>query len=387
MPDLPCFFVIHRLMGTHGEQTLRVPYSLPFRVGALVVLSTSLLWVLNFFASVLPETAQASEGPCRFSDDQLRQNSIVLFAYFLCFAVVRICIFFPGVAARVAEIQTGNQGAWRMYALHMILHGPLYIFGIGSVLFGFQLLMSPKCENDPDTPALHRKLGWYSAFSCFIFAACLLLAFVHGRIINRAARNAEEERRRAPKGTLEKLLTLSYDPELFGDEDGKRYPGECPICLEEWDEDSEIKVTLCEHAFHKECIGHWLENERTCAFCRQDVVNCSGRSSSTPRNQSAPFPMAGDLGDGSAASTTATAPPPVADAEAPPIPASASEAVEVSISPGAAPDVGPGSAPEPQVIGLSAEDGDRAVNEAEQVSDARHGCGEQAEQDIQETTV
>jgi hypothetical protein len=239
---------------------------------------------MHFFVRVFPEAVKASDGPCRFSDDQLRQNSIVLFAYFSCFAVVRICVFFPGVAARVAEIQLGYQGIWRQYALHMILHGPLYIFGIGSVLFGFQLMMSPKCEGDPgdDTPELHLKLGWYASLSCTVFAFCLILAFFHARLIGQAAVADEEEKRRAPKGTLEKLLAYTYKDhrELFGDEEGKLYPGECPICLSEWEDDDIISITPCGHSFHKECIGHWIESERTCAFCRQDVVLCPGRSTS-----------------------------------------------------------------------------------------------------------
>lgn len=267
-----CFVVVHRLLGTHGEMYLSVHYPMGFRILVLLASTTSLWWVLNFFVSVLPATTEASDGPCRFSDDQLRQNAIVLFAYFVCFAVVRVFIFMPGVAARVAEIQSGTHGPWRLYALHMILHGPLYIFGIGSILFGFQLIMSPKCDADPQTPELHSIFRYYAGYSCLVFASCLVLAYSHSKIISQAAARQAENKRRAPPGTLDKLPTHSYDPEIFGDEDGKRYPGECPICLQEWEEGDTIKVTPCGHAFHADCIGHWLENERTCAFCRQDVT-------------------------------------------------------------------------------------------------------------------
>lgn len=286
--QLPCAFLIHRLMGTDGELALHVHYDLRFKILALFAFSASLLWVLNFFIRVLPVAAQASEGPCRFSDDQLRQNSIVLFAYFICFAVVRICIFFPGVAARIAEIRMGMQGPWRMYAIHMILHGPLYIFGIGSVLFGFQLLMSPTCDDDPETQSLHRNLGWYAGYSIFVFIACLALAFVQGRLITASARYEYEYKRRPPPGTLENLLTYTYGEDcsaLFKDDDG-RFAEQCPICLMDWDENDVIKVTPCEHAFHEDCLGQWLKNERTCAFCRQDVVTTVGRSHSQSRRGS-----------------------------------------------------------------------------------------------------
>lgn len=286
--ELPCAFLIRRLMGTDGELALHVHYDLRFRILALFAFSASLLWVLNFFIRVLPEAAKASEGPCRFSDDQLRQNSIVLFAYFICFAIVRICIFFPGVAARIAEIRMGMQGPWRMYAIHMILHGPLYIFGIGSVLFGFQLLMSPTCDDDPETQALHRNLGWYAGYSIFVFFACLTLAFVQGRLITASARYEYEYKRRSPPGTLENLLTYTYGPdcaELFKDDDG-RFAEQCPICLMDWEENDIIKVTPCEHAFHEDCLGQWLKNERTCAFCRQDVITTMGRSVSEATRRS-----------------------------------------------------------------------------------------------------
>jgi len=289
-PDLPCVSVIHRLMGTHGEQTLIVRYPLTFHLGCVFTLLSASSWLLYFSSNVFPEAIQASEGPCRFSDDQLRQNSVVLFAYFLCFAIVRICIFFPGVAARVAEIMMGYQGIWRTYALHMILHGPLYIFGIGSMLFAFQLLMSPPCDEDPVTPGLHRKLRLYAVLSIAVFLMCMVLAFFHSRIIAHAAATQEEERRKAPKGTLDKLLTYIYKDhkELFGDEDGQMYFAECPICLSEWEDNDIIKITPCGHSFHKECIAGWIRSERTCAFCRQDVVHCPGRSFSRPTPPASP---------------------------------------------------------------------------------------------------
>lgn len=269
-----CYIVVilHRLLGTHGEMHLPVHYPLRFRLMAIVAFTASLWWVLNFIVSVLPVTTKASDGPCRFTDEQLRQNATVLFAYFVCFAVVRVFIFMPGVAARVAEIQSGAHGPWRLYALHMILHGPLYIFGIGSILFGLQLFMSPKCDGEPQDPELKSIFRYYAGYSCLVFAACLVLVYSHSKIISQAAARQAEDKRRAPPGTLEKLLTHIYDSEIFGDEDGKRYPGECPICLQEWEDGDQIKITPCHHAFHEDCIGHWLENERTCAFCRQDVT-------------------------------------------------------------------------------------------------------------------
>lgn len=288
LPKTACLRVVHRLMGTNGEQTLTVKYTYPFRVVGVFSLTASLLWLAHFLLEVLPASTQASRGACRLSDDQLRQNALVLSAYFVCFIFVRLCMFFPGVAARVAHIQMGNQGAWRMYALHMVLHGPLYIFGIGSMLFAFQVLISPKCEDVPEARVLHRALGWYANSSCGVFGLCLVLAFFHSRLLKESARLHEEEKRKAPKGALEHLLSYVFKEhkELFGDDDDK-YFTECPICLSEWDDDDIIIVLNCGHCFHRHCIACWFDSERTCAFCRQDVVDCPGRSSSTSSRQAA----------------------------------------------------------------------------------------------------
>lgn len=35
----------------------------------------------------------------------------------------------------------------------------------------------------------------------------------------------------------------------------------CPICFIELDVDEEIRVTVCDHIFHKECILQWIETK------------------------------------------------------------------------------------------------------------------------------
>ncbi|CAK0862510.1 unnamed protein product [Prorocentrum cordatum] len=87
-----------------------------------------------------------------------------------------------------------------------------------------------------------------------------------------ATRASKRLDRRAPPGFISRITTVPYDPELFGTEDGRQYHGECPICLGEFGAADEIKVPLCGHAFHKDCLARWLRKERTCALCRQDVT-------------------------------------------------------------------------------------------------------------------
>lgn len=64
------------------------------------------------------------------------------------------------------------------------------------------------------------------------------------------------------------LQRVSFDPDLFGDEGEKPYPGSCPICLVQWSESDRILLTACAHAYHDQCIHRWLDKSTTCALCR-----------------------------------------------------------------------------------------------------------------------
>jgi len=46
---------------------------------------------------------------------------------------------------------------------------------------------------------------------------------------------------------------------------------ECPICLEEFDEESPATFLSCGHAFHLHCIYEWLERSETCAVCQTQI--------------------------------------------------------------------------------------------------------------------
>mmetsp|Transcript_85420 Transcript_85420/g.190762 ORF Transcript_85420/g.190762 Transcript_85420/m.190762 type:complete len:377 (+) Transcript_85420:80-1210(+) len=251
---------------------LRVQYPLAFKVFGLLALGMSAFWLMRFVIAPWPEYAAAPPSDlCQYNKDQLRYNANALSMYFISFAVVRLPSFLPCVAARIADMQSGAQGLCCMYIMHMVLHGPLYVFGIGSALFWIQIMQAPGCEvNDPH---LYNHFKMYALYSCFISVLCLFLVYWQSKIIGEAARLEEEYGRRAPPGALSAMVTCLYNPALFGDEEGKQYPAECPICLAAWERHEVIKVTPCGHAFHEECLGRWLQSERTCAICRRDVTS------------------------------------------------------------------------------------------------------------------
>ena len=46
----------------------------------------------------------------------------------------------------------------------------------------------------------------------------------------------------------------------------------CSICLSEFEEQEEVvKLPICNHCFHKECIKQWLETQIICPYCRSDI--------------------------------------------------------------------------------------------------------------------
>lgn len=211
--------------------------------------------------------------PCKYNESQLRYNAKILFVYFAWFIIARLSLFLPCVAARVIRVQSRTHGFCHAYCVHLLLRdGPLYIFVMGSLLFWFHLMQSPVCEER--SPNFYRALKLYAIYSNLVSVFCLVLAHWHNKLMADAAGDAfgRDGRQSAPPDTVHKLETRAYDETIFGDEEGKLYPSECPICLSQWEAEDAIKVTPCGHAFHEECIGNWLRAARTCALCRQDLA-------------------------------------------------------------------------------------------------------------------
>jgi len=46
----------------------------------------------------------------------------------------------------------------------------------------------------------------------------------------------------------------------------------CTICLEDFNDQDEVRMLFCKHIFHKICVDKWLtENNVTCPVCRSDT--------------------------------------------------------------------------------------------------------------------
>ena len=70
------------------------------------------------------------------------------------------------------------------------------------------------------------------------------------------------------KEELDKLPVKSWT-----DLDKEKYK-ECSICLDDYQETSNVRILHCTHGFHIDCIDHWLtECSYKCPICRDDSNN------------------------------------------------------------------------------------------------------------------
>ncbi|KAI9592588.1 hypothetical protein BDF19DRAFT_416116 [Syncephalis fuscata] len=59
----------------------------------------------------------------------------------------------------------------------------------------------------------------------------------------------------------------------------------CSICLTDWEDQDVIRVLRCRHAFHRDCVDHWLrEGADRCPVCRMEAVKLPTPSTDAATN-------------------------------------------------------------------------------------------------------
>ena len=48
--------------------------------------------------------------------------------------------------------------------------------------------------------------------------------------------------------------------------------GECVICLDDYNNDTECCSIKCEHTFHTKCIETWYREKQSCPLCRESII-------------------------------------------------------------------------------------------------------------------
>lgn len=68
------------------------------------------------------------------------------------------------------------------------------------------------------------------------------------------------------------FLPKRFRPVPFNYSNGVVNQGtECPICMCQIEQDEETMVTPCNHAFHRECLQRWMEEQLACPVCRAQL--------------------------------------------------------------------------------------------------------------------
>jgi hypothetical protein len=105
---------------------------------------------------------------------------------------------------------------------------------------------------------------------CFLVAVCIF-------VIKLALHCHRVRKNRVPRSALRKIPTKKYQKTDKYDT--------CPICLNEYEEGVKIRLLLCEHVYHIECIDKWLlRNNRFCPVCKRRVLP-GGESDSENENE------------------------------------------------------------------------------------------------------
>ena len=68
------------------------------------------------------------------------------------------------------------------------------------------------------------------------------------------------------------LLDLHFPQQNFSEYSRNKPEGQdkCPICLEVWTPEAEIRVLTCDHVYHVKCIDSWFEHNTICCMCKKD---------------------------------------------------------------------------------------------------------------------
>jgi hypothetical protein len=258
---------------------------LPQNIKTVVLLTgmVTFVWIWYFmelmFISLRP--CKDTLG-CWNSEFALLQTEAVSSAVALAwFAGARLLLFLVPAVAAYASRASGRGRCHFFMSSVALRDGPRYILmGMAGWLFLKMLWSDTETLGAPHHQLFKSaQVQAVAAFMTYAFvtfalsALCFMLGARHNDFLDgHDARFLAGHGKCAPPGTVDKLTTQRYDPAVFGDEDGKAYPAECAICLCSYDTNDEIKVTPCGHAFHKDCISHWLTTAYTCALCRGDLV-------------------------------------------------------------------------------------------------------------------
>lgn len=117
-------------------------------------------------------------------------------------------------------------------------------------------------------PNLHNAVRTYATFNLVVTLFMYVNMFGFAQLLRFALRRGLlHTTNAAPKGSLEMntLVVTLEDPVV-------QECASCSVCLEDFEATNPIvKTKTCGHVFHSQCLKGWLQVNRTCPLCRQDL--------------------------------------------------------------------------------------------------------------------
>ncbi len=71
--------------------------------------------------------------------------------------------------------------------------------------------------------------------------------------------------------TVRQNECLEFTKEEYDKIDIDKYENACSICLSDYDKESIVSTTICNHLFHHDCIKEWSHYKDSCPVCREKL--------------------------------------------------------------------------------------------------------------------
>lgn len=135
----------------------------------------------------------------------------------------------------------------------------------------------PSCREA--APTLYVSVKVYAAFNLAVTVFMYVNMFGFAQLLRVFMRRGLlHTSQAAPSGSLEKNTEVAKMSDAALAENPT-----CPVCLEEFEEASVfVKTKACGHFFHKQCLKGWLNVNRTCPLCREDLGTGPGAPGAPP---------------------------------------------------------------------------------------------------------
>lgn len=142
-------------------------------------------------------------------------------------------------------------------------------------------------------PELYRSVARF-AWTGFVLAlACIITSMSTAIFVSLVRRGALSTSNAAPTGTLDICKVVSTGENATKEEKELLAPDEneeeqsCPICMEAFGPEKEVRLTPCKHLFHGPCLSGWLQVSRCCPMCRHDFTGAAPIAQDTSNQERA----------------------------------------------------------------------------------------------------